>query len=500
MNILLINVPSRKGKGSLEMPAGLLYAGSAIKRSGYRVKIIDLYLYDFSDLDQGNEKLDFVDKVISEFDPAVVGFGGIATSYGRVKRLSEYIKRANPEITQIAGGALSSVYDLLLKNTRVDVIFYKEAEVNLVNFLDSLKNNKSFNNIEGISYREGENIKVNSSLEQVKDLDDIPFPDYSLLDTKRYLHSMNDWIKDSGIVLQNNPDYDRIVSKVKNKMYMPIYSSRGCINKCSFCYRHLDGHRQHSVKYVINHIKYLKEIFGLDGFQFCDELFNARIDWIMDFCDALDQERLNIFYMIGGARVARVNEFMLKRLKEAGCVEIAYGHESGSDVILKEYKKGATTQQNINITNLSVSAGMNSPVQLVIGSPGENNLTIRESINFLKSVNAYTYSLNYLIPLPQAPIWKFVEEKNLVDNTEKYLDLVADSGGVPLVNLTKEPDKMWKSWGPLIRKEMRLYYYKKTKPILYLVYKIFIKIRYLLAQIAPVWVKRLVPGFLKSKF
>jgi radical SAM superfamily enzyme YgiQ (UPF0313 family) len=97
----------------------------------------------------------------------------------------------------------------------------------------------------------------------------------------------------------------------------------------------------------------------------------------------------------------------------------------------------------------------------VIGSPGETNDTVHETIQFLKDVDTYRYSLNYLIPLPETPIWKYVTKNRLVGDVEEYLDLVAEYGGAPLLNLTKMPDKIWKSWGFIIRKELELYYCKK---------------------------------------
>lgn len=101
-------------------------------------------------------------------------------------------------------------------------------------------------------------------------------------------------------------------------------------------------------------------------------------------------------------------------------------------------------------------------MQLVIGSPGETDSTIKETINFLKDVEGFQYSLNYLIPLPETPIWEYVREKELIKDVEEYLYVVSEGGGEPVVNLTEMPDRIWKRWRLKINKEMRLYYLKKT--------------------------------------
>ena len=247
------------------------------------------------------------------------------------------------------------------------------------------------------------------------------------------------------------------------------------------------GHRQHSVSYVISHMKYLKNAYGIEGFYIFDELFNAKKEWIYYFCDEIEKNKLDIFYLIVGARVHNIDEKMLQRLKETGCIEIGYGQESGSDRILKEYYKGVTSQQNKKVTLLTTKKiGIHSPVQLVIGAPGETSETIKENIQFLKDLEAYTYSLNYLIPLPETPIWKQVESYGLVPDLEEYLDLVAEHGGMPLVNLTKVPDNEWGKWSILIKKEIQLYYYKKkNRKALYYIYKSFYTMLALLLSIIP---------------
>ncbi len=460
MNVLLVNVPSRRGKGGFTLPLGLLYVGAIVERCGHKVRIFDPYLSGSELRERGNG---IIEGIIKEFGPSIVGFGGIATSYGRTKNLSTLLKNRYPEILQIAGGALSSVSDLLLTKTDVDVVFRGETEVSLPQFLHAFEQKNSFEEVHGISYLSGTQIVYTPPAEQIEDLDTIPFPAYHLVELEQYFTDITDWLAVYQINLEKSPHRADILARLRGrKHHIPIVSSRGCTHRCLFCYRHMRGHRQHSVAYIINHLRFLKDRYGLEGFQFCDELFNANRSWVREFCDALEREKIDIFYLIGGARVDNIDEQMLTRLKETGCIEICYGQESGSDSILKEYRKGVHSRQNKDITLLTTkTVGIPSTVQLVIGSPEETNQTIYETIQFLKDIEAYQFSLNYLIPLPETPIWKYVTKNRLVSDVEKFLDRVAEYGGTPLLNLTKMPDKTWKSWGFIIRKELELYYFKK---------------------------------------
>ncbi len=217
----------------------------------------------------------------------------------------------------------------------------------------------------------------------------------------------------------------------------------------------MKGFRQHSVPYVIGHIKFLQSQYGIRGFEFADELFNFNEAWVLEFCDALDREGLDIYYRVLGARVDRINRKMLQRLKDTGCVDINYGQESGSDSILKEYRKGVALRKNTEITLLSKDVGLICPVQIVIGSPGETPETIDQTIRFLRDVRAGNPSVNYLLAFPETPIWQYVMQNGLIPDVEKYLDIVAEQGGSPIVNLTHVPDRIWRSWNFRIKNEIK---------------------------------------------
>lgn len=500
MKMLLIYVPSRRN--GLSLPYGLLYVASIIKRCGHEAIIFDPYLNDvgLKEFDSGD--FSSIDDIIRMHAPAIVGYGGIATSYGRTKKLSHYLKTKYPQILQIAGGCLASVYNLLLTMTAVNVVFHGEAENSLPHFLRMVENDRSFYDTAGISYlKEGEIVSTPLP-EQIKDLDSIPIPSFDFINIDRYINTTEEWLASYDLILRSDSRYEGIIRRLKGqKRYIIIMTSRGCTHRCSFCYRHFQGYRQHSVDYVIKYIKYMKQKYSLDGFHFGDELFNADPKWVYDFCDALEKEKLDIFYLIGGARVDRMDANMLKRLKETGCVCIFYGQESGSDVILKEYRKGVSRQKNKEITLLTAAAGIFSAVQLVIGSPCETDETIKDTISFLKEVSAYVYSINYLIPLPGTPIWKYVEATNRIKDVETYLDETAEyGGGATFINLTDEADIKWRRWGNRIRISMRLEYIRHKYPKREPFYRILYGLKELIGPFIPVYVKRLIPSEVRNFF
>lgn len=491
MNILLVNTPSRHSGGAFALPVGLLYVGSIIEHCGHTAKILDPYL--------GDERLEHFDTffaklnaTVEAFKPDIIGYSGIATSYGKTKVLSEFVARSYPHIIQIAGGALASTYDLLLRNTPIGITFHGEAETSLPIFLTRVVEGHDWTDIVGTSIITSQEI-VRTEMQQIPDLDSIPLPSYHLVDVKDYFQSTAERLAAYGQTLSPIA-YANIVKVVGTKMhYVPIFASRGCTNKCLFCHRNYKGIRRHSVEHVISHIKYLIRTYNVSGFSFGDELFNSDYSWVMSFCDAVEKNGLDIFYIIQGARVDKVDRRMLQRLKETGCIEIAYGQESGSDTILKELRKGVTKERNTEITLLTQEMGLMSGVQIVVGSPSETTTTVRETIQFLKDTKSFVIGFNYLTPLPETPIWEYVQHHNLIPDVEGYLDKVASLGTAPLVNLTQEPTTVWANWGFLIHRELRLYYYRITKS--YCAY-LFLYLRLFLAG----FIRKIFPTSIRTLF
>ncbi|MGD1004214.1 MAG: radical SAM protein [Methanoregulaceae archaeon] len=429
--VLLINVPSRRGKSGLMVPMGLLYVGGILERAGHSTKIYDPHLNDenLTLFDRGDYSV--LDEILEKYNPDIVGFGGIASSYGRTKKLSGHVKKRSPSTLQMAGGPLASVYTLLLTNTKVDVIFHGETERSLPLFLKKFCDGVSWSDVPGISTRCDGTMIRNPLAPQIENLDDIPLPAYHLIDLKAY---------------------------DTNMMY--LLTSRGCTNKCSFCYRHMKGHRQNSVQYVINHMKFAIDTLNFSTFSLLDELFNANKQWVLDFCDSLEKEKITISF-ITSMRADKVDEFLLKRLKDVGCTEVLYGQESGSDIILNEYRKGVDAKTNTATTLLTRKQGLKCPVQIVIGSPSETPQTIEETTKFLINLGKGVLSINYLIPYPETPIWEYVEQHHLVPDVEQYLDEIAHWGGSPVLNLTRVPDNIWRTWSFQIKTNVRLALLKK---------------------------------------
>ena len=457
---LLIQVPGVDRKDRFA-PIGLLAVAKILQNSGIHVVICDMCIEDASKM------VDIVKK--TRFD--LIGFGGIATSYGTAKEFSEFLHKFCPDSVYVAGGPLASTYDILLEDGVVDFSFHGEVEKSLPKFIAFLESGNGITDIGGISFLRKKleyfEIEANSaqwfkqndlicrtfSEKQMINLDDCGYPDYKLVDLDKYTLDLRDWYSsykpgvDKADILKAK--IERLLEQKKYKYLEIITTSRGCTHRCKFCYRHMQGVRRFSISYVINSIRRVKEHYDIDGIAFADELFNSDEGYVHGLCDALDGLNLGIsFYMAGAMRVDKINAGLLRRMSKTGFIAVNFGQESGSDTVLKYYGKGVSRQQNINSVKLSEECGMHTGVQLVIGSPAETMKTIKETRDFLKAVDASLASINYIIPLPETPIWEEIIKKGYIKDVREYLNKVKKyAGSYKLgLNISRASKLVWVFW------------------------------------------------------
>jgi radical SAM superfamily enzyme YgiQ (UPF0313 family) len=453
MKVLFLEMPSREKNSA--PPYGVLYAAGAVMRSGYEAKIVDYCNKALSDVSLARE--------VDGYRPDIIAFGGITSSYRNLKNSAEFLKGRYPEIPLIAGGVISSIDELLLKRAKIDLVVLGEGESIIPLLLRHYNGELAIDNVPGIAYLEGFDIRRTPAQAQVAALDDIPVPPYELLDMEKYLYPSKDWIEH--YYRFNDSQKSEIVRKMEKTPYMlAIMTSRGCTHRCIFCYRHMKGIRQHSVPYVIEHMKFLKKKYGVGLFQFCDELTTANRKWIFDLCDAIEREALDINFIVLSARVDTVDEEMLRRLKKAGCVMLNYGFESGSDIILKEIRKGVTREDNLRAARLVKKAGIKNVPEIMIGFPSETDETIADTISFLKDVSQYPFSVNYVLPFPKTPLWDYCIEKGMIKDEEEFILNYGEAAHFS-INLTGLPDKKVKSWWTRVMHQTMRHMYLKNKDI-----------------------------------
>jgi len=216
-----------------------------------------------------------------------------------------------------------------------------------------------------------------------------------------------------------------------------------------------------SIDKVVEEIKYLKEKFNIDGVHFSDELFVLKKDRMREFVERL--KPLNLFWD-AQARANLVDFEMLEILKNGNCLGVGLGIESGSQKILDNMKKAVTVEQIKNAMLACKKLDLGVKVQLIFGYPGEDEKTIKETIELFKKVDHPGKRFNLITPIPGSPLYDDCIERNLIKNEEEYLIGLEKSFGKNKVqvNFTKWPDKELTKKMYDIEKIIRENYFKKN--------------------------------------
>jgi len=124
-----------------------------------------------------------------------------------------------------------------------------------------------------------------------------------------------------------------MLNYLKRDRYMPVRASRGCPFDCIYCDHTIKGYkpRYRSVGHVIDEIKILLDRYGsrIKRFYFWDDILIWDRNWIEEFCRSLLARELRIKWTCN-AHVNKVEPRLMGLMKEAGCENVRFGIESGS--------------------------------------------------------------------------------------------------------------------------------------------------------------------------
>ncbi|MCX6561172.1 MAG: radical SAM protein [Candidatus Aminicenantes bacterium] len=312
LNLLYIKLDDRIDYEA-HPPLGLLYLTSVLEQKGYSVDLVDYQVLPRVRPDMDPFNLETALGYIGA-TAAVVGFSCMANLLPFTLLVAERFKRLHPEKTILLGGVgpFGVESAILARFPWIDAVVRGEAELSLPLILDALPDRERLAQVPGVFLRRPDgSVFQTASPERIPDLDRLPLPAYHRLDMAAY--------DAFGIV-----------------------SSRGCPYGCRFCsvapiWDRRTTRRSHAN--IIEEMRLLHEGYGVKTVLFQDEFFFSSEAKILDFCDRLQASGLPMRWKCYG-RVNLVTEPAMRRMAEAGCIQLRFGIESGSDRVLKRIVKG----------------------------------------------------------------------------------------------------------------------------------------------------------------
>jgi anaerobic magnesium-protoporphyrin IX monomethyl ester cyclase len=412
-----------------EPPMATAYLSGQLKSKGYNVFCHDLGLELYNGLDDEDKKklaqmylgedwynnfnywkcrfsLDsWVDKWAREIlsrEPHIVGFTIYDATCQISLLLAAAIKAYSSATIIVFGGPSCTDDDQLILRVPIDFIVYGEGEDTITDLVERIQNGKNWDDCPGIVYRRNGDIVRTKPRGLISNINTIPFPDFEDFELGSY----------------------------KTRV-LPMLTSRGCPNKCSFCSEspRWIRYRFRVAENIVMEMERNAVGYDIRHFDMVDSLINGNLTEFERMCDLLIEKNLDVTWA-GKARVhSRMDITFLKKAYAAGCRMMLFGIESASQRVLDHMGKNVKVEDIGNVILNCYEAGIKVGAFFVIGYVSEMDEDFQMTIDFVKRYHKYIDTI-----FPGSSLY-ILKGSPLHEDPEKYgLILSEDS-----------PDGRWRS-------------------------------------------------------
>ena len=367
---------------------GLLSLAAVGERGGHAVQIYDpkrlirsgALSYDATVYDRAAQSL------LSQ-RPEVVGFTSLGCSFLFALNVAARLKRDEPELPILLGGPHATMLhrEILERFTQFDVIVRYEADEIFPDVLANLES-RNFTGIPGVSWRDSNALKFNQGAPKVENLDTLPFLNYDLYPVAEL-------------------DLD----------LLRVEAGRGCPFMCTFCSTASFFQRSFRLKSaarLVHELDTLHEKYGYVDFKLDHDLFTVNKRKILEFCEAVKDR--NYRWRVS-ARVDCVDNELLHKMAEAGCVGMYFGIETGS----RRMQEIARKRLDVNLVEPTLAVteqlGIHSTASFITGYHEELETDLADTLDLLgRCVGPSCLTqLHMLAPEPGTPM--FAEHRDKME-------------------------------------------------------------------------------------
>jgi len=367
-------------------PLGLGYVAAATRDAGHETTIHDYGLHPHASVPE------IVEAVLAEApDVEVVGITTWTHLYHVCCELAQAFKRRRPTLRIVLGGPHVTIFpkETLEEEPATDFVVFGEGELAMVELLAALAGGGDFSIIQGLAYRRGAEVVKNPERPILKDLTKIPFPARDLMHVERY--PLRAW---------------------NGERMTTMMTSRGCPYACTYCFKGLFGRKYITSPNdaIIAEMEEIHEQYGISHFYFVDDLFVVNIKRLLEFVDEMRRRRTGFKWQCL-ARVDRLEKEHYVAMAEAGCSKIHYGIETGDPEVMVRVDKEATLEQVRNAVTWCHEAGVMAKGYFMIGLPGDNEESVRRTIDLSCELPLTEAMFSLTTPFPGTALWNDIQER-----------------------------------------------------------------------------------------
>ena len=437
MKILLINPPQTFFPGSdppaANLPLGLLYIAAVLDKAGYKTEILDAFMTDFpfrkiGDITEVGMPYGRIKEEIQRRKPDIVGIANPFTcQVENTVRVADIVKEIDPSILTVVGGPHGTVVpvEFLEEARNVDIAVIGEGESTMLDIVRLFEGNKKIGDVQGIAHRRDEKVVLNSPRPFNKNLDELPYPAYHLVEMEQYL----------------NPK--KIEYRSFQNRALSMLTSRGCPFNCSFCSVHLhmgNMFRAHSVDYVVDHIEHVVNKYRVKRIYFEDDNLTFDLKRFEAICDKIIEKDIKFNWETpNGIRADYLTLSLLKKMKKSGCQSVFVGIESGNQFVLDNIiDKSLKLKNVIKFAKMCKKIGLKTGAFYVIGFPGEKKENMMKTVEFaLMLKRKYDVGMHLLFATPSygTRLYEECKKKGYIRKnlTPRAFAEVRQTRGLPLI-------------------------------------------------------------------
>lgn len=418
-----------------DFASGFAYIAASLKAAGHQVfgcNPNNAPGYP-SALDMIHDK---IARAIADAKPDLIGLGGLCTDFRFLHDALHIIRHYAPSVPVLMGGSVITYDQEFIHSTlKPDYSLAGEADDTVVMLAEALEGRGALEAIPNLCYqKDGRLTFTEKNLKFGRDLNEQPFPDYSMFDIEGMLEAS----------MAARPLY-RFYRK--DPRIMPIVTARECPFACTFCLHGHGGRAKYRARTTENVMEEIKQLY--DRYQFnililLDELFAVNKQKLDEFCQSLIEYRRrygwDFNWMFQTHANARLNLESLILAKEAGCSYFSYGLESASKRVLKSMKKGTQPEQYAEAIAMADQAQIGFGGNFIFGDPAETPETISETLTFYRDHCSDIHCfMSGIQPYPGSALYGVSQDMGLMPDKLVFYQTIDQK----VFNMTQMPDAQW---------------------------------------------------------
>jgi anaerobic magnesium-protoporphyrin IX monomethyl ester cyclase len=369
---------------------GVALVSSSLKKAGVQTSLVHVYYQP--------EKKAFLEQ-LSSFEPNIIAYSSISNQYPMVKTLASWSQELG--IYTIYGGIHPTIApEECIHTPGINAICRGEGDESIVEFVSVFTEKGDLTQVKGFWVKTDSAVHESPMRPLIEDLDRLPFPDYDIFP----YDTTDDYSYGHGY---------KIIS---------VQASRGCPYNCTYCCNHylrkLYSNRNkylrfRSVENVIAELKYLLDKYPQSNFvRFSDDTLSTNKEWFYHFTEQY-KKNIGLPYSTND-HSHNINEKVVRRYHDSGCVSIEMGIENGNPHIRNAVmKRPFSDEEIINAFQLIRKSNIRTGAFNIFGFCHETMSTVLDTVKLNAKCNPKTSIKAYFQPFPGTEAYIMCQEMNL---------------------------------------------------------------------------------------